>query len=326
MDELGRSSLAIATHSESDLRSYIDDDSGIYPQPMKCLPTSTGFSLLSDYELSASASQQLSLTRVAFELNGFYITLSVPSGVTVSTSIHDIERMPTQYEVVPDTNMSLCQPMGSSMSSNSSDQYTAPLRAVGSPRSLSSLDTADSSRSHPNHDSPIPLYTQQLDGFLPSLQDLDFESRLEESACDLQIDPFSRNQLHTRRELPRKRLELQCIRTEGPEEVPGSVSAIHTAHKCDHPGCCKSFRRKEHLKRHKQSIHGEGPNRFSCEFCGKHQFNRQDNLNSHRRLHARANANRGRGGVEYIPDAVRLIAQEERGRKRRAAPRSKTFV
>lgn len=64
------------------------------------------------------------------------------------------------------------------------------------------------------------------------------------------------------------------------------------------------------------SFHGEGHNRFSCEFCGKDQFNRQDNLNSHRRLHARPN-NRN-GGVEFMPVAVLVIEKEERGRKRRA--------
>ena len=68
-------------------------------------------------------------------------------------------------------------------------------------------------------------------------------------------------------------------------------------------------------------FHGEGPNRFSCEFCGKDQFNRQDNLNNHRKLHARPNS-RNRG-VEFIPAAVPVIEQEERSRKRRAPPKSK---
>lgn len=69
------------------------------------------------------------------------------------------------------------------------------------------------------------------------------------------------------------------------------------------------------------SFHGEGPNRFSCEFCGKDQFNRQDNLNNHRKLHARPNS-RNRG-VEFIPAAVPVIEQEERSRKRRAPSKSK---
>lgn len=73
---------------------------------------------------------------------------------------------------------------------------------------------------------------------------------------------------------------------------------------------------------HVHSFHGEGPNRFSCEFCGKDQFNRQDNLNNHRKLHARPNS-RNRG-VEFIPAAVPIIEQEERSRKRRAPPKSKS--
>lgn len=57
------------------------------------------------------------------------------------------------------------------------------------------------------------------------------------------------------------------------------------------------------------SYHGEGPNRFSCEFCGRGQFNRRDNLNNHRRLHTRHNS-RNRG-VEFVPDAVMVIEQEK---------------
>ncbi|KAF5247458.1 hypothetical protein FANTH_6366 [Fusarium anthophilum] len=86
--------------------------------------------------------------------------------------------------------------------------------------------------------------------------------------------------------------------------------------KCDYSGCQKTFKRREHLKRHKASFHGEGPNRFLCEFCGKTQFNRQDNLNSHRKLHARRN---GRGcGVVFVQGAVSIIRQEEKRRRRRS--------
>ncbi|EXK25600.1 hypothetical protein FOMG_17762 [Fusarium oxysporum f. sp. melonis 26406] len=85
---------------------------------------------------------------------------------------------------------------------------------------------------------------------------------------------------------------------------------------CDYPGCHKAFRRNEHRKHHKQTFHGEGPNRFSCEFCGKDQFNRQDNLNNHRKLHARSNSRNH--SVQFIPAALHVIEQEERSRKRRA--------
>ncbi|PTB40132.1 hypothetical protein M441DRAFT_141865 [Trichoderma asperellum CBS 433.97] len=117
--------------------------------------------------------------------------------------------------------------------------------------------------------------------------------------------------------------EIRMQRKVVPEKNdPGSYDVVRKAMcKCDYPNCHKAFRRNEHLKRHKQTFHGEGPNRFSCEFCGKDQFNRQDNLNNHRKLHARPNS-RNRG-VEFIAAAVPVIEQEERSRKRRAPPKSR---
>ncbi|KAH7190107.1 hypothetical protein DER44DRAFT_844804 [Fusarium oxysporum] len=102
-----------------------------------------------------------------------------------------------------------------------------------------------------------------------------------------------------------------------PEQVDVVPRAMCT---CDYLGCHKAFRRIEHLKRHKQTFHDEGPNRFSCEFCGKDQFNRQENLNNHRKLHARPNS-RNRG-VEFLPAAVPVIEQEERSRRRRTPSKS----
>ncbi|EXL91123.1 hypothetical protein NOF04DRAFT_18207 [Fusarium oxysporum II5] len=125
----------------------------------------------------------------------------------------------------------------------------------------------------------------------------------------------------------RKATELQRspIRpsTKGPVKPdPSQVDVVRRAMcKCDYPGCHKAFRRSEHLRRHKQTFHGEGPNRFSCEFCGKSQFNRQDNLNNHRKLHAQPN--RRDSCVEFIPAAVPVIAQEKRCRKRRAPSNKK---
>ncbi|RSL64728.1 hypothetical protein CEP54_004589 [Fusarium duplospermum] len=116
-------------------------------------------------------------------------------------------------------------------------------------------------------------------------------------------------------EIQRKTAELQHAQTRKPRKrsvKPASAPAEPVWCSCDYPGCNKAFRRKEHLKRHKQSYHGEGPNRFSCEFCGRGQFNRKDNLNNHRKLHTRHNS-RNRG-VEFVPDAVMIIEQEKRTR------------
>ncbi|KAF4943148.1 hypothetical protein FSARC_15017 [Fusarium sarcochroum] len=101
-------------------------------------------------------------------------------------------------------------------------------------------------------------------------------------------------------------------------EVGITRKAIHS---CDYPWCHKAFRRTEHLKRHKQAFHGEGPNRFLCEFCGKDQFNRFDNLQVHRRLHTRLVS--GNYAVKFVPEAVAVTEQEERTRKRRAPPKHK---
>ncbi|EXA29401.1 hypothetical protein FOVG_19116 [Fusarium oxysporum f. sp. pisi HDV247] len=125
-------------------------------------------------------------------------------------------------------------------------------------------------------------------------------------------------------EIQRKTAELQHAqirRTRKRSAKPDSVPVDPVWSSCDYPGCDKAYRRKEHLKRHKQIFHGEGPNRFSCEFCGKDQFNRRDNLNNHRKLHARPN-NRNRG-VEFVADAVLVIEQEKRSRRRRAPPKAK---
>ncbi|KAJ4026274.1 hypothetical protein NW752_001213 [Fusarium irregulare] len=86
---------------------------------------------------------------------------------------------------------------------------------------------------------------------------------------------------------------------------------------CDYPGCKKSFRRVEHLKRHKQSHHGEGgQNRFSCEFCGKDNFNRYDNLQTHRRLHTRKN--KRQRSIKFVPAAVAIIEGEEKAKRQKS--------
>lgn len=69
------------------------------------------------------------------------------------------------------------------------------------------------------------------------------------------------------------------------------------------------------------SIHGEGPKRFVCEFCDK-PFNRKDNHNQHRKLHARPESG-NHVVVRFIPEAVSIIEQEARSRKPRAPPKSK---
>ncbi|KAJ4161684.1 uncharacterized protein LMH87_007709 [Akanthomyces muscarius] len=68
--------------------------------------------------------------------------------------------------------------------------------------------------------------------------------------------------------------------------------------------------------RHKQTLRKEGQHHFSCEFCGKVQFNRKDNLDNHRKLHTRFIGNKC--SVELIPAVVPTIEQEKRSREFRA--------
>lgn len=252
------------------------------------------------------------------------------------------EHMSYDYEHMVEMNMAHSGSMGSLTPSNSFGMYAiSPEAAMGAAsfmmtptQSLSGSEAADTSSSWScANDSPI--------SFFPNKQQLPHDYEVfdpdRHSSSPLHAysmhDPNSPNRMRAQRkmvvhEIQRKTNELQRAqirstrkRSVKPESTP--VDVVRRAMcKCDYPGCHKAFRRNEHLKRHKQTFHGEGPNRFSCEFCGKDQFNRQDNLNNHRKLHARPNS-RNRG-VEFIPAAQAIIEQEERSRKRRAPPKSKT--
>ncbi|KAJ3499124.1 hypothetical protein NLG97_g585 [Lecanicillium saksenae] len=261
--------------------------------------------------------------------------------VLPSTPFRKIEHINTDYESMLGMKMPSYQAMGFLTPPNSFNMYTIPPQAamrtrsftVTPTRSLSGSDITDGllSLSRSNY-SPIVLFPQQK--ILPSqsFESLDLERHPQSSIHRyyLQGTPPSQNRLHAQskmmvRDIQRKTSELQRSQLRESKKLStndGNGVDVHKATcKCDYQGCHKAFCRKEHLKRHKQTFHGEGPNRFSCEFCGKGQFNRRDNLNNHRKLHARPN-NRNRG-VGFIPAAVPIIDQETRSRKRRAPPRPK---
>ncbi|KAG5756790.1 hypothetical protein H9Q69_002507 [Fusarium xylarioides] len=75
---------------------------------------------------------------------------------------------------------------------------------------------------------------------------------------------------------------------------------------CTHRSCTKSFKRKEHAKRHYLTKHRPSQRRLQCEFCGKDTFTRTDNLNAHRRLHARRPAKHN-SGVHFVPEALQVF-------------------
>ncbi|KAJ4244191.1 hypothetical protein NW762_014572 [Fusarium torreyae] len=138
---------------------------------------------------------------------------------------------------------------------------------------------------------------------------------LQSSKSTYQMQPQRQKLVHKAPETPRA--PSQSSETQTLKLMTAEVSITRRAiYSCSYSGCDKAFRRSEHLKRHKQTFHGEGPNRFLCEFCGKDQFNRSDNLQVHRRLHARRHS--GNRAVPFIPSAVPVIEQEEQTRKRRA--------
>ncbi|GAO18836.1 hypothetical protein UVI_02029830 [Ustilaginoidea virens] len=130
-------------------------------------------------------------------------------------------------------------------------------------------------------------------------------------------------------EIQHKTAMLQYSQNQGSSSTePGAAKEVATIDvvqqrksKCDVSGCNKVFCRTEHLKRHKKTHHGLGLNRFACEFCGKNQFNRRDNLNSHRKLHARPS--RKNRGVMFVPAAMTILEQERRSRKTKAPSKPK---
>ncbi|KAH7186617.1 hypothetical protein DER44DRAFT_858770 [Fusarium oxysporum] len=249
------------------------------------------------------------------------------------------EQLGFEYEHMMDMNMAHHGSMGSLAPSNSFGMYgNSPDASMGRAsfmmtptQSISGSEAAETGSSWScANDSPISFFPnrQLSSGFDTS--DLDRHSHSPIS-YDLH-DPNSPNRTRAQSklmvheiqqksaELPRAQIRSSRNRCIKPN--PSQLDVVRRAMcKCDYSGCHKVFRRNEHLKRHKQTFHGEGPNRFSCEFCGKDKFNRQDNLNNHRKLHARPNS-RSRG-VEFIPAAVPVIEQEERSRKRRAPSKSK---
>ncbi|KAG5919625.1 hypothetical protein E4U42_006470 [Claviceps africana] len=245
------------------------------------------------------------------------------------------------YDHMLEMNMASRHSIGSITPSANFSMYTISPTTMGPEsfmmtptHSLSGSDVADSSSSWCSNESPISFFPQRGLGSI-DMETLDLGRQSPPSLETYHGHcPPSPGRLRAHRkmmvhEVQRKTTELQRAQIRESRKISGGktdgpgVDVVRRAMcKCDYPGCHKAFRRNEHLKRHKQTFHGEGPNRFSCEFCGKDQFNRQDNLNNHRKLHARPNS-RNRG-VEFIPASVPVIEQEERSRKRRAPPKSKT--
>ncbi|CZR35546.1 uncharacterized protein FPRO_00331 [Fusarium proliferatum ET1] len=313
---------------ESDYRFDMDDSFSLCSQPMSCPSTTTSFSSASSaYDPFTPTSRRSTPHEFGnMDFDGPYNSVShrgaeltppssamgkfmfgpvkpEPEHISFSDSLPNTpmkrEQLGFEYEHMMDMNMAHHGSMGSLTPSNS---FGIPISFFPNRQLSSDFDTFDMDR---HSQSPLGYHLH---------------------------DPNSPNRMRAQRklmvhEIQQKSAELQRaqIRSSRKRSIKPDSAQVDVVRramcKCDYPGCHKAFRRNEHLKRHKQTFHGEGPNRFSCEFCGKDQFNRQDNLNNHRKLHARPNS-RNRG-VEFIPAAVPVIEQEERSRKRRAPSKSK---
>ncbi|KAH6949635.1 hypothetical protein DER45DRAFT_95220 [Fusarium avenaceum] len=92
---------------------------------------------------------------------------------------------------------------------------------------------------------------------------------------------------------------------------------------CNSKHCTRTFKRKEHATRHYKTKHDKKILWLTCEFCGKNTFTRTDNLNAHRRLHARERT-RQSNGVHFVPAAA-IAMKENPGTKRGRPPRTNTY-
>ncbi|KAI3570795.1 hypothetical protein IWW34DRAFT_796357 [Fusarium oxysporum f. sp. albedinis] len=242
------------------------------------------------------------------------------------------EKLGFEYKNMMDMNMTPYGSMGSLIPSNSFGMYGySPDASIGAASFIMTPTQSRSGSEAAQTGSSWTCANDRTISFFPNKQiPSGFDSFKLDRHSQFPLgyslhEPISPNRTRAQRKMvvkvrqksdKMKKPKIQLLRKRSIKSDPGQADAVRRArYKCNYPGCHKGFRRNEHLRRHKQTYHGEGRNRFSCEFCRKDRFNRQDNLNNHRRLHARPN-NRNRG-VEFIPAAVPVIEQEERSRKRR---------
>ncbi|KAL4727281.1 hypothetical protein ACLX1H_006187 [Fusarium chlamydosporum] len=260
------------------------------------------------------------------------------------------EQLGFEYDHMMDMNMAHHGSMGSLTPSNSFGLYGySPDASIGAAsfmmtptQSLSGSEAAETGSSWScANDSPVTFFpSRQLFGDSDAF-DLDRHSQsplgypLHEISSPNRMRAQRKMMVH---EIQQKTNELQRAQIRSSRkraltlsEEPCASATILAATRLSDEMSTSSVTSRRKFDRNRllvapkltrSSFHGEGPNRFSCEFCGKDQFNRQDNLNNHRKLHARPNS-RNRG-VEFIPAAVPVIEQEERSRKRRAPSKSKT--
>ncbi|EXK77007.1 hypothetical protein FOQG_18270 [Fusarium oxysporum f. sp. raphani 54005] len=291
---------------------------------------------------SVSHRSELTRSSLAMGKSMFSLVKNEPEHMSFRDTLPNIpmkrEQLDFEYKYMMDMTMTPHGSMGSLKPSNSFGMYGySPDASIGAASFIMTPTQSLSGSEAPEIDSSWSCANDRPISFFPNKQlfsgfdsfDLD---RHSQSLGYSPHEPISANRMRAQRKMmvdtqqksaKMQKPKIQSSRKRSIKSDPGQTDAVRRAMcKCDYPDCHKGFRRNEHLRRHKQTYHDEEPNRFSCEFCGKDQFNRQDNLNNHRKLHARPNS-RNRG-VEFIPAAVPVIEQEERSKKRRARSKPQT--
>ncbi|KAG4281044.1 hypothetical protein FPRO04_13451 [Fusarium proliferatum] len=330
---------------ESDCWSNMDDSFSLCSQPMSCPSTTTSFSSASStYDPFTPPSRRSTPHEFGnMNLDGLYKPAShqpeltppssamdkltfgpielEPEHISFSDSLPNTpikrEQLGFEYEHMMDMNMAHHGSMGSLTPSNSFGMYSyspdasmGPASFMMTPtQSISGSEAAETGSSWScANDSPISFFpNRQLSSDFDTF-DMD---RHSQSPLGYHIhDPNSPNRMRAQ-----GKLMVHEIQQKSPELQRAPFRSLRKR------SIKPDSAQVDVVRRAMCNFHGEGPNRFSCEFCEKDQFNRQDNLNNHRKLHARPNT-RNRG-VEFIPAAVPVIEQEERSRKRRAPSKSK---
>ncbi|KAI2606635.1 hypothetical protein GGR54DRAFT_414888, partial [Hypoxylon sp. NC1633] len=148
------------------------------------------------------------------------------------------------------------------------------------------------------------------------------------SARDCDGSVASSLALHGRGGINRNTVQQKTIALHRAQSMSGSIvkgRGLVAAFECDYPNCQKGpFKRRQHLKRHKNTNHAENPITTTyCPFCKK-SSNRTDNYRQHLKLHTQKRRPAHR--TEYHPNAQGLLDEEVNKLKRRAGLRGKKII
>ncbi|KAI6707963.1 hypothetical protein JHW43_009508 [Diplocarpon mali] len=146
---------------------------------------------------------------------------------------------------------------------------------------------------------PTPPPTRRLEASTPPRNPHYQASPSESVASSPSPSPSSRPKAPQEKasRLVRKRAKREL---RGEDFLPDGMTREQSATEvCNHPGCKGKFQRKEHLKRHINTVH-KITKTVPCEFCGK-EFGRNDNLKAHTLLHGQLSKNKR---TLYYPGAL----------------------